>query len=83
MDEALDLLITTGFRKPVSLLSISDRFTLSSALLDFHLMARVKAEMDQFCEGLQTLGLLNAVRATPTTWEPYFTQIDTSHTPGT
>ena len=83
MDEALDLLMMTGFRKPVSHLTISDCFDLSAALLDYHLMAKVKAEMDQFCEGLKTLDFLNAMRATPTIWEPYFSQIETNLTPRT
>ena len=56
MDEALDLLMTTGFRKPISHLTISDHLYLSAALLDYYLMAKMKAEMDQFCEGLNTLG---------------------------
>ena len=63
MDKALDLLMMTGFHKPVSHLSISDHFNLSAALLDYHLMAKVKAEMDQFCERLKTLDFLNAMRA--------------------
>lgn len=83
MDEALDLLMTTGFRKPVANLTISDRQNLSAALLDYHLMAKVKAEMDQFCEGLSTLEFLKAVRATPSIFTPYFTQIKTNLTPGT
>ena len=82
MDEALDLLLTTGFRKPISRLTISDRFNLIAALLDYHLMAKAKAEMDQFCEGLNTLGFLKAMRATPSIFEPYFTQIETNLTPG-
>ena len=73
MDEVLDLLMTTGFRKPVANLTIPNRQNLSAALLDYHLMAKVKAEMDQFCEGLSTLEFLKAVRATPNIFTPYFT----------
>ena len=35
MDEALDLLMTTGFRKPVANLTISDHQNLSATLLDY------------------------------------------------
>ena len=52
----MDLLMTTGYRKAVATLSINDCAALSAALLDYHLMAKVKAEVDQFCEGLKTLG---------------------------
>ena len=35
MDEALDLLVATGFRKPVCSLSKSDCSSIASTLLDF------------------------------------------------
>ena len=54
MHEALDLLTMSGFRKPVCHHSIPDCFNLSAALLDYHLMAKVKAEMDHFCRDQNT-----------------------------
>lgn len=82
MDEALDFLLATGFRKPVSTLSLSDCPDLISTLLDFHLMAKVKTEMDQFIEGLRTFNFLDMLRADPNMWRPFFIR-DTSHlTPG-
>ena len=50
-------------------------------MLDYHLMAKVKNEMDQFCEGLNTLGFLKAMRATPNIFNPYLTQIETNLIP--
>ena len=65
MDEGLDLLTATGFRKAVSCLTLGDRHDVISALLDYHLMGKVKAEMDQFMEGLETLGFFDAVKRNP------------------
>ena len=75
MDEAPDLLITTGIRKPVSHLTISDRFNPSATLFNYQLMAKAKVEVDQFCEGLNILGFLKAMRVTPNIFESDFTQI--------
>ena len=48
--ENMDLVVQTGFRKPLIHLTIKDRHDLISSLLDYHLMAKVKTEMDQFKE---------------------------------
>ena len=58
IDEGASLLNETGYHKAVCSLKLSDRPALLGALLDYHLMIKVKAEMDQFKEGLQTLGYL-------------------------
>ena len=47
MDEVQCSLYETGCRKAVSSLKLSDRPAVD-ALLDYHLMVKVKAEMDQF-----------------------------------
>lgn len=72
IDEGASLLIETGYRKAVCSMTLSDRPTVLSALLDYHLMIKVKAEMDQFKEGLQTLGFLEAVQSDPSLWDEYF-----------
>lgn len=48
IDEGIDLLSATGFRKPFCSLQLSDRPSILSALIDYHLMVKVKTEMDQF-----------------------------------
>lgn len=35
-------------------------------------MAKMKAEMDQFKEGLNVLGFLDTVKRNPDMWEPFF-----------
>ena len=42
---------------------------MSRAIVDFHLMAKVK---DQFMEGLREFGLLTKIKDEPTLWEPMF-----------
>ena len=72
IDEGSSLLNDTGYRKAVCSLTLSDRPAIISALLDYHLMIKVKAEMDQFKEGLQTLGYLKVLQLDPSLWEEYF-----------
>ena len=82
MDETLDFLIAAGFRKPVSRLSLSDCPDLISVLLDYHLMAKVKTEMDQFIDGLRTFNFLDMLRADPNVWRPFFIRDTSRVTPG-
>ena len=62
------MLYATGFKRPSSSFTIADRTDLLHVLLDFHLMARMKSEMDQFKKGLGTFDfvskLLNYVNLT-------------------
>ena len=56
IDEGGIFLCETGYRKPVcSRLKLVDKPSLLAALFN-HLMIKVKAEMDQFNEGLHSLG---------------------------
>lgn len=71
IDEASSLLNETGYRKAVCSIKLSDRPSVIGALLDYHLMIKVKAEMDQF-KGLQTLGYLEVLQSDPSVWEDYF-----------
>ena len=43
-----------------------------SVLLDYHLMIKMKAEMDQYIEGLEQLGVLVAVRNNPDLFRDFF-----------
>ena len=72
MDESSELLLSTEFRKPLCRLAIEDRECLRSALLDYHCMLKVKAEMDQFAEGLMSLGVLEMVKHHPDLFAPLF-----------
>ncbi|KAL5475336.1 hypothetical protein EMCRGX_G025133 [Ephydatia muelleri] len=54
------LLMECGYFAPLNSLDLKP--LILSTILDFHLMLKVKASMDQFLEGLQTLGLLSEVK---------------------
>ena len=82
MDEALDLLVATGFRKPVCSLSKSDCSSIASTLLDYHFVFKVNSEMDQYKDGLNTFGLLDNLRCNPELWKPYFVFKPSVITPG-
>lgn len=72
IDEGIEMLSATGFRKPLCSLQISDRPSILSALTSYHLMAKVKSEMDQFKEGLKVLGFLDMLHKNTDTWKPFF-----------
>ena len=82
-EEAADQLHQSGYRKPLCCLDLNDKGTLKSALLDYHCLIKVKAAMDQFCEGLQQVGVLQLVKTHPSILKPLFVA-DTSRafTPG-
>ena len=72
IDEAAELILSTGFRKPLCSLALEDKASLKSILLDYHCMLKVKAEMDQFAEGLKTLGVLDMVKNYPDLFSSLF-----------
>ena len=82
-EEATDQLHQSGYRKPLCRLDLNDKNTLKSALVDYHCLLKVKAAMDQFCDGLQRVGALQLVRTHPKLLKPLFVA-DTSRvlTPG-
>ena len=54
------------------MLTVSDKAHLKSALLDYHCMVKVKAEMDQFSDGMQTLQVLDFIKLYPEQMRPLF-----------
>ena len=70
VDEAAELLYATGFRKAVCSLGLQNVPIIKSSLIDYHCILKVKAEMDQFLDGLSIFGILDAVRAKPDVMEP-------------
>ena len=52
-------LAETGYKKPPS---VSDKFEMCSTLKQYHTLTKVKAELDQFMEGLQSMGVLRMTR---------------------
>ena len=83
MDEATEMLMGMGCRKPISKLKIDDKPMLKSSLIDYYCLLKVKAEMDQFAEGLKDLGLLEMMRHQPSLFKSLFVAPTSTHlTPG-
>ena len=64
------LLLETGYRKPLSSLTQQDMSGIKRILRNFYTFVRVKAEIDQFLEGLSCLGVVDAVRKHPMLMQP-------------
>ena len=65
VEEAAELLLATGYRKAICRLGLEDKESLTAALLDYHCLLKVKAEMDQFANGLEEVGVLQYVKEHP------------------
>ena len=72
IDEAAELLLETGFRKPLMSLGLSDKKRVQEVLLGFHCVLKVKGEMDQFRQGLSSLGVLQALNNNASTMKSLF-----------
>ena len=72
VDEISGLMLETGYRKPFAKLTMADRSALKAAMVDYHCMIKVKAAMDQYMEGLQSLKILDLVRKFPSFSRPLF-----------
>ena len=57
-------LMETGYRKPLSALTLSDRPVIAQTLKNY-VFIRVKPEFDQFREGLDVCGVARAVQSHP------------------
>jgi hypothetical protein len=80
-DFALDLLLQTGYKKPITSLTLLDRPNIMSVLFDYHTMGRSKVELDQFGRGLALFGFLEIVKSNPQLWKVYYCN-DSILTPG-
>ena len=77
IEEAADVLLVTGYRKAICDLRLNDKVSLKAALIDYHCLLKVKAEMDQFMDGLADCGVLEYIRQFPDLMRPLFTDCST------
>ncbi len=66
------VLLETGFSKPVSRLKLSDREVIRGSLLDYHCLVKVKAQMDQFGEGVEQAGVGKFLKTHSEALKPMF-----------
>ena len=76
------MLYSTGFKKPLNSITIMDRDDLLHVLVDFHLMSKVRSEMDQFTKGLCTFNFISKMKESPSLWKPYFVYVNEELTAG-
>ena len=77
----LDVIVQTGYRKPLMKLVLSDISKQLSIIIDFHTMAKSKSELDQLVQGSELLRFISMVRLHPVIWEPYFLFRDSCSAP--
>ncbi len=65
------IILETGYRRPLSTLVMADK-TVIIKTLKTHVLLRVKAELDQFCEGLAACGVVEAIRKNAALMSVYF-----------
>ena len=82
VDEVIDLVSQSGYRKPLPSHTLADKETIVSVVLDYHLMMKVKSCMDQFMDGLKSLGFLDRIQSCPSLWEPLFVGLSQTLTAG-
>lgn len=78
-DDNGQLLLETGYRKPLSKLSCEDKLCIKRAICDYHTLVKIKPELDQFADGLKTLDILEMMRKHPTMMSALFVDQGSDH----
>ncbi len=74
-EDCVSLLLETGFHKPLLSLTVADKPSICTTLKYYHAFVKVKAELDQFVEGLKALGVLELTRKHPDLMRPLFVDV--------
>uniref|UniRef100_A0A1X7V4W6 Uncharacterized protein n=1 Tax=Amphimedon queenslandica TaxID=400682 RepID=A0A1X7V4W6_AMPQE len=69
---ALDMLCSTGYRKPMESFTLTDKDSLKSSLLNYHLLYKVKCETDLFIQELETAEIVTIIRTSPDVFKGLF-----------
>ena len=77
------LLLETGYRKPLTCVTLNDREEIAVVLKLYHTLIKVKAEIDQFVDGLQCLGIDWYIKQYPELMESVFVNEPKTLTAGT
>lgn len=67
------LVTDTGYRVPLTHLKLEDKEKLCKAVREYHTLIKVLPEINQFGEGLESLGVLEMMRKYPELLQSYFT----------
>ncbi len=69
----ISTLIDCGFVKPYTTIKLKDKKEIVQAVALHHVILRCKAELDQFADGLNSCGVLRAIRCYSCFTRNYFT----------
>lgn len=69
------MILETGFRRPLIRITLQDKESLQSTLRHYYSFISVKAEIDQFAEGLATFGVLDMIRQHSQFMRPLFVSV--------
>lgn len=75
VEDNANLLLETGYDKPIHTLKLQDVSNVCAAMTDYHCMLKAKASMDQFMQGLDMCGVAEYVKTHPHLMKPFFHQI--------
>ena len=70
--DSIDIVMEAGYSKPIASVAIDDKTALIRTLALHFTILRSKAVLDQFKEGLCTLGVIDAIKQHPSIMEPLF-----------
>lgn len=72
-DDVLTLVTDTGYRVPLTKVKLVDKENMCKAIREYHTLIKCLPEINQFGEGLESLGVLTMMRQHPDLLKPYFT----------
>ena len=72
IDEVQNIILETGFRKPFKNIALEDIEQITNLLVSYFCGTKVKAAMDQFVEGLESMDIIKRVRNDPSKWKKFF-----------
>ena len=64
-DDASSIVFETGYRKSLTLLTLKDRDELIASVKIYHCLIKIKAEIDQFLDGLKSLDVYWYIKTYP------------------
>ena len=67
----IDTLLASGYVKPPSTISWPDRVELVQSVTLHQVILECKAEIDQFCEGLNNFNVLSTIKEHPYLLKPF------------
>lgn len=81
-EDVINIVMEAGYTKPLANVSLSEKGSLLSIVLTYHLFIKSKAMMDQFREGLEQSGVLSFLKKYEDQMRPLFVNERTALTAG-